>query len=72
MVIDSRAWAPSRRRFLYSVPGSLTLSTRYNDVSNWLLENVGTYEKDWDYRWVKNEFCFKTREDKVKFILKWL
>jgi len=72
MVIDSKTWAPSRPPvFPYSVHISSKVRWK-GGITKWLLENIGISARDWDYSWYKNELQFKTEEDRVKFILRWM
>lgn len=38
----------------------------------WLESEFGERYIEWDYWFMNHSFFFKTEEDKVKFILKWL
>ncbi len=59
----------ANRNFLYPVKIS-SFNDDPTDRVKWLLKEIGY--KQWSYDWVRKEFQFKTEEDKVKFILRWL
>ncbi len=41
-------------------------------VFNWLDDNVGDENSHWYYEDISHQLFFKSEEDKVKFILKWI
>lgn len=43
-------------------------------LGQWLLYNIGENHKCWEWWWIAGyyKFEFKTEENKVKFILRWL
>ncbi len=43
-----------------------------SDVVCWLESEFGERYIAWDYWFMNHSFFFKTEEDKVKFILKWI
>ena len=67
MVIDSNP-IPI---FLYSVQVPSKIRWK-GGITKWLLENIGIVNQDWEYSWYLNELWFKSEEDRVKFILRWL
>lgn len=42
------------------------------DVILWLESEIGERDIEWDYWFTNHSFFFKTEENKVKFILKWM
>ncbi len=64
----------------YSVKMRVRTNVEVGGMINWLKTEVGKELEDWTFGLyfgdgitnVTDKVCFKTEEDKVKFILKWL
>ena len=75
MVVDSKKWAPERPRspeefgYLVRCPREMRFA---GSLTKWLLEEIGIADRDWAYNWMNSKLYFKTEEDRVKFILRWL
>ena len=58
----------------YAVKRSTGYWEFWDEIVIWLEKEMGPINENWTYQWddTMYSFKFKTEEDKVKFILRWL
>ncbi len=59
-------------KYFYPLILPSTEIDEYMAMDNWLWNNVGEEEIDFEWGFPADYILFKYEEDKVKFILKWL
>lgn len=62
------------KNFRYTVNRATGYWEFWDQIIIWLENEIGPMNQNWTYEWDHNKyyFKFKTEEDKVRFILRWV